>query len=608
MGAARPRPSATDNELVAHGGDQTAHASERPWLASYPEGVPHSLVPYPNRSLYQILQRSAASYPNAPATAFFGKRLSYAELLRQVDRFAAVLVSLGVKKGDRVALVLPNCPQYVVAAYGAARIGAVFVGTNPLYTEREMEHQLADCGAEVCIVLDSLYPKVAAVRSSTPLRTVVVTKVTDAMPFPLSVIAPIEFRREARKEGHPWPPVPRDADVLWWRPLTARSLPDVDAADIDPEEDLASLVYTGGTTGPAKGAMLTHANLVHNAMQSASWFPGLEDAAEGMMCVLPFFHSYGLTVCMSLGILKAGKLILMPRFDLPRVLKAVEKERASLFPGVPRLYIAINESPETPKHNLHSIKACLSGAAPLPGAVAEKFERITGGNLVEGFGMTEAAPVTHANPVIGRRKVGSIGMPIPDTDCRIVDLADWTREAPPGESGEMIIAGPQVMKGYWNRPEETATTLRRDEDGRTWLLSGDIATRDEDGYFTIVDRKKDMILVSGFNVYPTEIEDVLYRHPKIKRVCVLGVPDARTGEAVKAFVVVADGEVPGETITAEDIVAFARDPQNGLTGYRVPKLIEFRESLPETLVGKVLRRVLLDEERANAAAAPARDR
>ena len=585
--------------------DRSSPADARPWLANYPEGVPHSLEPYPERSLYQVLQASARSYPDAPATVFFGKRLSYAELLRQVDRFAAVLASLNVKKGDRVALVLPNCPQYVVAAFAAARIGAVFVGTNPLYTEREMEHQLADCGGEVCIVLDSLYPKVASVRASTPIRTVVVTKVTDAMPFPLSVLAPMELRREAKKEGHPWPPVPRDADVLWWKTLTSRSLPPAPAAAIDPDEDLASLVYTGGTTGTAKGAMLTHANLVNNAMQCGSWFPGLEEGREAMMCVLPFFHCYGLTVCMSLGIQKAGKLILMPRFDLPRVLKAAQKERASLFPGVPRLYIAINESPETPKYDLHSIKACLSGAAPLPAAVAEKFERITGGNLVEGYGMTEAAPVTHANPVVGRRKVGAIGMPIPDTDCRIVDLADWTREMPPGESGELVMAGPQVMKGYWNRPEETAATLRRDDEGRTWLLSGDIGIMDEDGYFKIVDRKKDMILVSGFNVYPTEIEEVLYRHPKIKRVCVVGVPDARTGEAVKAFVVVADGEVPGETITAKDIVDFARDPQNGLSGYRVPKQVEFRESLPETLVGKVLRRVLLDEERANATAASA---
>jgi len=589
-------------------GDRTAPAGGRPWLANYSEGVPRSLEPYPVLSLHQLLEATARSYPGATATVFFGKRLSYTELLRQVDRFASVLVSLGVKKGDRVALVLPNSPQYVVAAYAAARIGAVFVGTNPLYTEREMEHQLSDCGAEVCVVLDSLYAKVASVRAGTPLRTVVVTKVTDAMPFPLSVLAPIELRREARKEGHPWPPVPRDADVLWWKTLASHSLPPAPAAAIDPAEDLASLVYTGGTTGPAKGAMLTHANLVSNAIQCASWFPGLEDGAEGMMCVLPFFHSYGLTVCMTLGILKAAKLILMPRFDLPRVLKAVEKEHASLFPGVPRLYIAINESPETPKHNLRSIKACLSGAAPLPGTVAETFERITGGNLVEGYGMTEAAPVTHANPVFGRRKVGAIGMPIPDTDCRIVDMTDWTREMPPGESGELVLAGPQVMKGYWNRPDETVATLRRDGEGRTWLLSGDIAVMDEDGYFTIVDRKKDMILVSGFNVYPTEIEEVLYRHPKIKRVCVVGVPDARTGEAVKAFVVAADGEVPGETITAEDIVEFARDPQNGLTGYRVPKLIEFRESLPETLVGKVLRRVLLDEERANAAAAPASER
>src|SRR5947209_2216353 len=351
---------------------------------------------------------------DAVATAFFGKRQTYRELVKEVDQFSRVLVSLGVGKGDRVALVLPNCPQYVVAAYAAARIGAVFVGTNPLYTEREMAHQLADCGADVCVVLDALYHKVAAVRDATTLRTVVVTKLTEAMPFPLSVLAPIELRREARRQGHPWPPVPKGADVLWWSALQRADLPEPAAAEIDPANDLAALVYTGGTTGLAKGAMLTHANLVSNVLQSSSWFPGTRDGEEGIMCVLPFFHSYGLTVCMNLGVLLAGKMILLPRFDLRRVLKAVQKERPTLFPGVPRLYVAINEAPETPKYDLRSIKACISGAAPLPAMVAETFERIPGRDLVEGFGMTEASPVTHANPILGRRKVGTIGLPIPD--------------------------------------------------------------------------------------------------------------------------------------------------------------------------------------------------
>ena len=320
------------------------------------------------------------------------------------------------------------------------------------------------------------------------------------------------------------------------------------------------------------------------------------------MCVLPFFHSYGLTVCMNLGVLLAGNMILLPRFDLRRVLKAVQRERPTLFPGVPRLYVAINESPRTPKYDLRSIRACISGAAPLPAIVAETFERITGGELVEGFGMTEASPVTHANPIMGRRKVGTIGLPIPDTDCRVVELNDWTQDMSPGEPGEMIVAGPQVMRGYWNRPEETDAVLKRDTDGRVWLLTGDVAVMDEEGYFSIVDRKKDMILVSGFNVYPTEVEAVLSRHPKVRQVSVIGVPDERTGEAVKAFVVLKEGETPGVTVTEEDILEFARDPQHGLSRYRVPKHVEFRESLPETMIGKVLRRVLVAEERARAAA------
>jgi long-chain acyl-CoA synthetase len=577
--------------------------NDRPWLKSYPEGVPETLAPYPDRSLHSLLEESAARHPTNVATSFFGKKTTYAELVKQVDQFSRALVSLGVKKGDRVALVLPNSPQYVVAAYACARIGALFVGTNPLYTEREMIHQLNDCGADVCVVLDTLYNAVGPVRDQTPLRTVIVTKLTGAMPFFLSRLAPIELKREAKKHGDPWPPVPKDADVVWWEQLMRSDLPAVPSAEIDSENDLAALVYTGGTTGLAKGAMLTHANLVRNTMQSAAWFPGLRDGGESVMCVLPFFHSYGMTVCMNLGIMLGAKLVLMPRFELKRVLKTVQKEKPTLFPGVPRLYVSINESKETPKYDLRSITACLSGAAPLPAAVAEKFERITGGNLVEGYGLTETSPVTHANPVLGRRRPGTIGLPITDTDCRVVELGDWTLDVPPGEPGQLLIAGPQVMKGYWNRPEETELVLKRDADGRAWLLSGDVAVMDEDGYFSIVDRMKDMIIVSGFNVYPTEVEEVLHRHPKVLQVSVIGVPDERTGEAVKAFIVLREGEKPGVTVTEKDIVDFAADPEHGLSRYRVPKQIEFRNSLPETMIGKVLRRVLVAEERERAKAA-----
>jgi long-chain acyl-CoA synthetase len=378
--------------------------------------------------------------------------------------------------------------------------------------------------------------------------------------------------------------------------VLAGSSPPTPPAEVDARNDLAGLIYTGGTTGLSKGAMLTHYNLVANVLQSVSWFSDLREAEESVMCVIPFFHSYGMTVGMNLGIHLAGKLVLQPRPDMATTLKAIQKEKPTLFPGVPRLYVAINEHPETPKYDLRSIKACLSGAAPLPMAVAETFNRITGATLVEGYGLTETSPVTHANPLDGRARAGSIGTPIPDTDCRIVGLDDWTKEVEPGTEGELAISGPQVMQGYFNRPEETAEMIREDTEGRRWLLSGDIARMDRDGFFSIVDRKKDMILVSGFNVYPTEIEQVLFRHPKVRSVCVVGLPDETTGEAIKAYVVLREGE----EATAEEIIAFTRDERHGLSGYRVPKLIEFRESLPETLVGKVLRRVLLEEERQKA--------
>jgi long-chain acyl-CoA synthetase len=574
-------------------------SEHRPWYASYPDGVPTTLEPYPETSLYSILESAARRHPEGPAIAFWlpgapmGKTLTYRELLAQVEQFSRVLASLGVQRGDRVGLVLPNCPQYVIGYYAALRLGAVVVGNNPLYTERELSHQLKDAGIEVCVTLDILYPNVAAVRDEVGLREVIVGSVTDYMPFPLNRLAPRTIKKHEIAAGHPWPPVPPGAKVRWWKDLTRATYPDVPVAEVDAKRDLAGLIYTGGTTGLSKGAMLTHYNLLANVTQGATWFPGLEDGREGVMCIIPFFHSYGMTVAMNIGIFKAGKLVLMPQFQLEPTLKVIQKEKPTMFPGVPRLYIAINEGKETPKYDLKSIRACLSGAAPLPLAVAEKFAAITGSQVAEGYGLTETSPITHANPIYGKRKEGSIGLPIPDTDCRIVDLDDWTRDAPPGQEGELIIAGPQVMLGYFNRPDETAGMIKTDVEGRRWLLTGDIAKMDDEGYFSIVDRKKDMILVSGFNVYPTDVEQVLYRHPKIQKVCVAGVPDKTTGEAVKAYVVLREGQ----SATESEIVEFARET---LTGYRVPKLIEFRDALPETLVGKVLRRVLQQEEKQQA--------
>ncbi|MGH2572748.1 MAG: long-chain-fatty-acid--CoA ligase [Actinomycetota bacterium] len=575
----------------------------RPWFASYPVGVPRSLEPYPEKSLYSFLSESARKHPDGSAISFvvpgapLNKKLTYSQFLREVEQFAGVLASVGVQRGDRVGLLLPNCPQYVIAYYAALRLGALVVGNNPLYTERELSHQLKDAGIEVLVVLEQLYPHVAAIRDEVGLREVIVTKVVDYLPFPLNLLAPIKMKKEARHAGEPWPLVPPDAKVRWWKDMMAGSYPRTPAAEVDARNDLAGLIYTGGTTGLSKGAMLTHYNLVANVMQSAAWFPNLVEGKEAIMCVIPFFHSYGMTVGMNLGVFLGAKLVLQIRPDIAATLKAIQKEKPTLFPGVPRLYIAINEDKETPKYDLRSITACLSGAAPLPMAVAEKFERITGAKLVEGYGLTETSPVTHANPLDGRARAGSIGMPISDTDCRIVELEDWTREVEPGREGELIISGPQVMQGYFNKPEETAGMIKTD-DATRWLLTGDVAKMDEDGFFSIVDRKKDMIIVSGFKVFPTDVEQVLYRHPKVQKVCVAGVADPSSGEAVKAYVVLKEGE----QATAEELMAFCADPVHGLAGYRVPKFFEFRDSLPETLVGKVLRRVLLEEEKQRASA------
>jgi long-chain acyl-CoA synthetase len=568
----------------------------RPWFTSYPAGIPHTLEPYPETSVFSMLEGSARRFPDRPSMAWFGRHMTYRFLLREVERFSAVLAGMGVKRGDRLGLILPNSPQYVIGYYGTVRIGAVVVGNNPLYTQREMEHQLKDAGIQVVAVLDQLYPNFAPVFGSIGIQQVIVTKITDYMPFPKKQLAPLKLRREAKHEGKPWPPVPSNARVTWWRRAMKAAGPVPPVVTVDPKRDAAGFIYTGGTTGLSKGAMLTHFNLVANATQSTAWFPTIVPGDDAVMCVLPFFHSYGMTTELNLGIMNGAKLVLVPRFELHMVLKELAREKPSLFPGVPRLYQALNDSPETRKYDLRSIKACVSGAAPLPQATAEKFHEITGGaHVVEGYGLTESSPVALANPVVGRARLGTIGLPIPDTDCRLIDLRDPDRDVGAGQRGELCIRGPQVMLGYWNRPEETALTIRNG-----WLHTGDVAIMDPDGYFRIVDRIKDMIIVSGFNVYPTEVEEVLYNHPMILKVGVVGVPDDVTGEAVKAYIVLR----PGETATAEEIIAWARDPSQGLTGYRVPKQIEFRDSLPETFIGRVLRRTLREEELQKQAAAP----
>ncbi len=553
-----------------------------PWLDSYPPGVPEH-VEVPPANLARLLADAARDYPHAPALHFEGRTTSYAELADRAWRFAAALARLGVTRGSRVGLILPNCPQAVVALFGALRLGAVVVQNNPLYTERELERQLADAGVEVLICLDLVYGRVKAVRERVGIREVIVTSTLDELPALKRVLAHYTRRGRAASAG-----IGREEPVRRWRDLLRQGAEKAPETAVDPAADPALLQYTGGTTGVAKGVLLSHANLAANVEQVRAWFPDADLGHEVMMAVLPFFHVYGLTVCLLLGIRLRAALVVLPRFDLHRVLAAIDHYRPTLFPGVPTMYVAVNNAVAKGGHDLSSIKACLSGAAPLPMEVAERFERFSGGRLVEGYGLSESSPVAIANPIYGKRKAGTIGMPLPDTLARVADPADPSRTLPVGEAGELALRGPQVMLGYWNRPDESAQVLR---DG--WLLTGDMAVMDEEGYFSIVDRKKDLIISGGYNIYPREVEEVLYEHPKVQEVCVAGVPDPYRGETVKAFVVLRQGE----RVTADELRDLAKSK---LAAYKVPRVVEFRDELPKTLVGKVLRRALVDEDRAKA--------
>ena len=561
-----------------------------PWLDNYPPGVPEH-VDLLKASLAGLLEDAARDFPHAPALHFEGRTISYAQLASQVRRFSGALAAMGVDRGTKVGLILPNCPQAVVALFGALRLGATVVQNNPLYTEHELGHQLADAGVEVLVCLDLVYDRVKALRPRTAIREVIVTSVLDELPGVKRVLAPYTRKGKAASAS-----IGKDEPVKRWRDLLGSAPAAPELAEVDADRDLALLQYTGGTTGVSKGVMLTHANLRANVEQVRAWFPDADPGREVMMAVLPFFHVYGLTVCLLLGLRIGAALVLLPRFDLDGVMSAVDKYRPTLLPGVPTMYVAINKAVETGGHDLSSIKACLSGAAPLPLEVAERFERFSGGRLVEGYGLSESSPVAIANPIYGKRKAGTIGMPIPDTLARVADPSQPDRTMPAGEPGELALAGPQVMLGYWNRPDETAQVL---QDG--WLLTGDMAVMDEEGYFSIVDRKKDLIIAGGYNIYPREVEEVLYEHPKVLEVCVAGVPDSYRGEVVKAFVVLRSGE----QATVEEIREFAK---TRLAAYKVPRSVEFRDDLPKTLIGKVLRRALVEEEQAKQQAGGSKER
>jgi len=563
---------------------------EKPWLKFYEPHVPEH-IDYPQITLPAALEETTRRHPDHPALIFKGRTITYREYNEAVDRFAAALQGLGVEKGDRVAVHLPNCPQFPIAYTAVLRIGAIAVPCNPIYTAREMRHQLNDSGSSVIVTLSSLYPTIKQICAETQLRHIIVARIKTYFPPLLKLLFTLLLEK---KTGHKVDigdaDIGRGVQCYWFADL-------LKAAPAKPQpvevtwDDTAVLMYTGGTTGVSKGAELTHKNILVNAYQVVTWV-NLGEAEEITLTTLPLFHSYGMTCCMNPGALKAntGVLIPDPR-DMDDILKSIDKYRPTLYPGVPAMYVAINNHPDVGKYDLSSIKLCNSGAAPLPVEVQQRFHELTGARLIEGYGLSEASPVTHGNPAWGEDRIGTIGLPWPDTEAKIVDPVTGDKVLDVGEVGELCIRGPQVMKGYWNRPDETADALRPDPDGGgPWLYTGDLAVMDEDGYFKIVDRKKDMILgAGGYNIYPREIEDVLYTHPKVLEAAAVGVPVEGKGERVKIYVVLK----PGETATEEEIIASCR--QN-LAPYKVPKFVEFRETLPKTLVGKVLRRALLAEE------------
>jgi len=560
--------------------------SEKPWFKFYPEGIPKS-IPYPEVPLPQLLRDTAKKHPDHVALIFEDYKITYRELDELVDRFAAALHDLGISKGDVVALFLPNIPQFVITYYGILRVGGIVTAINPLYKEREVEYQLNNAEAKAIVTLDILYPTVKKVWKKTKVKSVIITSLKDYLPPVKRILGTLLGKIPTAK-------VEREPGVYFLKELLARYPPEPPKVEIDPKEDLAVLQYTGGTTGVPKGAMLTHYNLVANAIGAMYWLRARE-AEDVHMGVLPLFHIYGMTTVMNSSIYGAGTVVLIPRFDPEKILSSIEKYKVTVFCGVPTLYAVLITHPKIDEYNLRSIKFCISGAAPLPPEVQKRFMELTGAVLVEGYGLTEASPVTHANPLdptMKTVKVGTIGIPWPDTDAKIVDPETGTKELPPGEVGELVVKGPQVMKGYWKMPEETKATLR---DG--WLYTGDLATVDEDGYFRIVDRKKDLIKYKGYSVYPRELEDVLYEHPAVKLCAVVGKPDPVAGEIPKAFIVLKP-EYEGK-VKEEEIIEWVKER---VAPYKRIREVEFRRELPLSTVGKVLRRVLREEELKKAKA------
>lgn len=520
----------------------------KPWLKHWPKNVPKT-IKYPTIPLHGLLEAVAHSYPKKVALVYGEQEITYTQLESSSNQFANALVKLGLKKGDRVAIFLPNVPQFIIAYFGTLKAGGVVTAISPLHREREVEYQLLDSGTQIIVTLDMLYPIVDNVGEKTSLKQVIITKLSDYS-FPQLL------------EG------------------CSCNCPKV---DINPEDDLAALQYTGGTTGTAKGAMLTHSNLVSNALAFAAMIQGTTQ--DTFLTALPLFHIYGMTTSMTVPISLAAKMVLLPKFEPTKALELIQKHVVTVFCGVPTMYSTLLANPALTKYDLTSIRVCISGASSLPPQIQKRFMEVTGGFLAEGYGLTEASPVAHCTPVDKSvpLKVGSIGLPLPDTEACIVDAETGDRPLGVGEVGELAVKGPQVMKGYWQNPKETALVLH---DG--WLLTGDIARMDANGYFYIVDRKKDLIKHNGYSVYPRELEDTLYEHPAVKLCAVVGVPDVASSEVPVAFVVLKEGT----GASAEELMTFV----NGkMAHYKAIRRIEFRKELPINAAGKVLRRQLKEQ-------------
>jgi long-chain acyl-CoA synthetase len=548
--------------------------AERPWLSSYAPGVPAD-IEIPDESLSDLLDASVARWPSAVALDFFGATTTYAQLGEQVSRAAEGLRALGVGPGDRVALVLPNCPQHVVAFYAVLRLGAVVVEHNPLYTADELAHQLSDHGAEVVIAWDKTVATIREVQARTAVRTIVAVDLTAALPLKQRLMfrLPVAKARQAREAmSGPAGDAVRWSSVVGSRPL--------DPAVPRPSSgDTAVLQYTGGTTGVPKGAVLTHRNLRSNAAQGRAWVPGLADGGEVVYGVLPLFHAYGLTLCLTFAMSIGAVLVLFPRFDADQVLEAMERRPATFLPGVPPIYAALAAAATERRVDLRSIRFALSGAMPLPVDVVDRWESVTGGLLVEGYGMTETSPITVGNPIAPTRKPGTVGIPFPSTEIRIVEPGDPSLDVEDGEPGELIVRGPQVMSGYWGRPDETAQVLL---DGG-WMRTGDVVVMDDAGFITVVDRIKELIITGGFNVYPSEVEAALRRVPGVADAAAVGLPDGSGGERVVAAVVAEDGV----RLDPEEVRSSVRAH---LTGYKVPRQVFVLDALPTSMIGKVLHR------------------